>query len=136
MSKKHWKNLNERFEAILDELLTLIVSTDSSFKKMFKRIATLQKQKKKACRVFPVKQPRYGSGLPRRLAYRQKTLKSRFLKKSGALRSTTASLAGIGWPIPRLTLISALLPVVEMRPMPVRVGWSAAPPRSGYWERG
>jgi hypothetical protein len=56
MSKKYWKNLNWKFEAVLDKLLSLIVSTDSSFEKMFKRIATLQKKAKKACRVFPVKQ--------------------------------------------------------------------------------
>jgi hypothetical protein len=56
------EELEREFEAVLDELLTFIVSTDSGFEKLFKRIATLQKEANNACHVFPVKQLKTESG--------------------------------------------------------------------------
>jgi hypothetical protein len=49
INEKEAKELDRGFEAVLDELLTLITSTSISSEKLFKRIATLQKKARNVC---------------------------------------------------------------------------------------
>jgi hypothetical protein len=61
-SEKEAEELDQWFEAVLDELLTLITSFDSSSDKLFEHIVTLQKEARNVCRVLPVKQLKTDSG--------------------------------------------------------------------------